>query len=69
MLATDAKTEKIEPNPKKVWRTKVSEAVCKRDWHNVRSFIFYHENTLDSECNDLNSWLKEMAYSLKSLKY
>ncbi len=24
-----------------LWRTKVSEAVCKHDWHNVRSYIFF----------------------------
>ncbi len=27
--ATDAKTQKIEPDPNFFWRTKVSEAVCK----------------------------------------
>ncbi len=23
-----------------LWRLKISEAVCKRDWHNVRSYLF-----------------------------
>ncbi len=40
MHATDAKMQKIEPDPNFFWRTKVLEAVCKRDWHNVRSFFF-----------------------------
>ncbi len=42
MHATDAKTQKIEPDPNLFWRTKVSEAVCKRDWHNVRSYLFFN---------------------------
>ncbi len=46
MHATDAKTQKIEPGPNFFWRTKISEAVCKRDWQ--REF-------LDSVCNDLKS--------------
>ncbi len=41
MLATDAKMQKIEPDPNFLWRTKVSEAVCKHDWHNVRYLFFY----------------------------
>ncbi len=42
MLATDAKTQKIEPGPIFfLWQTKVSEAVCKRDWHNVGSYLFF----------------------------
>ncbi len=42
MHATDAKTQKIEPDPIFFWRTKVSEAVCKRDWHNMRSYLFFN---------------------------
>ncbi len=42
MHATDAKTQKIEPDPILFWWTKVSEAVCKRDWHNVRSYLFFN---------------------------
>ncbi len=34
------KMQKIEPDPN-LWRTKVSEAVCKRDWRNVRSYLFF----------------------------
>ncbi len=29
MNATDAKMQKIEPDPNVLWRTNVSEAVCK----------------------------------------
>ncbi len=41
-----------------LWRTKVSEAVCKRDWHNVRSYLFFsvrkfQTRILDSLCKDL----------------
>ncbi len=57
MHATDAKTQKIEPDPN-FFMTKVSEAVCKRDCHNVRSYLFFYvrkcqTKILDSMCNDL----------------
>ncbi len=60
MHATDAETQKIEPDPNIFWRTKVSEAVCKRDWHNVRSYLFFNMRKFqmkisDSVCNDLYS--------------
>ncbi len=44
MLATDAKTKKIKPDPifLYIWWTNVSEAVCKCDWHNVRSYLFFN---------------------------
>ncbi len=42
MKATDAKTQKIEHDPNALWRTKVSAAVCKRDCHNVRSYLFFN---------------------------
>ncbi len=40
------------------WRTKVSEAVSKRDWHNMRSYLFFNLQKFwteisDSVCNDL----------------
>ncbi len=41
MLATDEKTQKIKPDPNFLWRTKVSEAVCKHDWHNMRLYFFF----------------------------
>ncbi len=41
MHATDAKTQKIEPDPNFFMTDKISEAVCKRDWHNVRSYLFF----------------------------
>ncbi len=42
MHAMDAKTQKIEPDTNFFGRMKVSEAVCKRDWHNVRSYLFFN---------------------------
>ncbi len=41
MHATDAKTQKIKPDLIFFWRTKVSEAVCKRDWQCEVVFIFF----------------------------
>ncbi len=29
--------------PAFLWRTKVSEALCKRDWHNMRLYLFCNE--------------------------
>ncbi len=31
-------------------RTKVSEAVCKRDWHNVRSYLFFNVQEFRTQC-------------------
>ncbi len=43
MHSTDAKMQKIEPDANFfLWRTNVSEAVFKRDWHNVRSYLFFN---------------------------
>ncbi len=58
MHATDAKKQKIKRNPIFFWRTKVSEAACKRDWRNVRSYLFFNMQKFktkisDSVCNDL----------------
>ncbi len=50
MHATDAKTQKIEPDPNFFWRTKVSEAVCKRNWHNVRSYLFFNVWKFRTQC-------------------
>ncbi len=49
---------KIEPIQIFLWRMKISEAVCKCDWHNVRSCLFFNVRTFrteisDSMCNDL----------------
>ncbi len=59
MLATDVKMQKIEPDPNFLWQTKVSEAVCKRDWQREVVFIFnvqkFQTKISDSVCNDLNS--------------
>ncbi len=32
------------------WRTKVSEAVCKCDWHNVRSYLFFNVRKFQTQC-------------------
>ncbi len=42
------------------WQTNVLEEVCKGDWHNVRSYVFFYvimfqTKISDSVCNDLNS--------------
>ncbi len=50
MHATDAKTQKIKPDPNFFWRTKVSEAVCKRDWHNERSYLFFNVWKFRTQC-------------------
>ncbi len=36
------KRKKSNPIRIFLWRTKISEAVCKRDWHNVRSYLFFN---------------------------
>ncbi len=41
-----------------LWWTKISEVMCKHDWHNVRSYLFFNVRTFwtkisDSVCNDL----------------
>ncbi len=61
MHAMDAKTQKIEPDPNFFWRTKVSEAVCKCDWHNVRSYLFFNVRKFRTKisysvCRDLKWW-------------
>ncbi len=50
MHAKDAKTQKIEPDPNFFWRTKVSEVVCKPDWHNVRSYLFFNVRKFRTQC-------------------
>jgi len=35
-----------------LWQTKVSEAVCKRDWHNVRSYLFFNVRTFCMRISD-----------------
>ncbi len=40
-----------KPDPNFLWLTKVSEAVCKHDWHNVRVvFIFQRAKISDENC-------------------
>ncbi len=51
MHATDAKTQKIEPDLNFFfWRMKVLEAVSKRDWHNVRSYLFFNVRKFRTRC-------------------
>ncbi len=50
MHATDAKTQKIEPDLNFFRWTKVSEAVCRRDWHNVRSYLFFNVRKCRTQC-------------------
>ncbi len=65
MLAMDAKhATKIEPDfDSAVCKLfTISEAVCKRDWQNVRSYLFFNMQTFrmkisDSVCNDLKGIL------------
>ncbi len=51
MNATDAKTQKIEPDLIFLWQTKVLDVVCKRDCHNMR-IIFQRE--IRMKISDLN---------------
>ncbi len=63
MLAMDAKNaKKIEPDPKIFMKDEnFGGSVCKRDWHNVRSYLFFNVRTFrmknsHSVCNGLNSF-------------
>ncbi len=51
-LAPDAKTQKIKPGPIRFFlcRTKVSQTVCKHDWYNIRSYLFFNEWTFQTQC-------------------
>ncbi len=31
--------------------------ICKLDWHNVRSYLFFHVRTFQTVCNDLSFWI------------
>ncbi len=51
---------KCLPRMRKRKKSKISEAACKRDWHNVRSYLFFNVQKFrtknsDSLCNGLNS--------------
>ncbi len=59
------------------WWTKVSEAVCKRDWHNMRSYLFFNVRKFrteisDSVCNDLKAsthvWVTKVKLAFTWLK-
>ncbi len=63
MHATDAKTQKIKPDKNFFWRTKVSEAVCKRDWHNVMSYLFFNVRKFRTQCAETLSLLFQLCFS------
>ncbi len=44
------RTQKIKPDPNCFWWLKVSETVCKRDWHNVRSYLFFNVQKFHTQC-------------------
>ncbi len=50
MLATNAKNAENRTRSKFFWRTKVSEAVCKRDWHNVKSYLLFNVQKFWTQC-------------------
>ncbi len=43
MFATDAKTQKIQPDTILFMTDESFEAVWRRDWHNVRSYLFFNK--------------------------
>ncbi len=54
-----SKKGSIKPYSNFLWQKKVSEAVCKHDWHNVRSYLIFNvwkflTRISDLLCNDLN---------------
>ncbi len=59
MIATDAKNAENRTRSEFfLWRTKFWEAFCKRDWHNMRSYLFFNMQKLvtkitDSVCKNL----------------
>ncbi len=63
MHAIDAKMQKIEPDPNFFWRTKVSEAVRKRDWHNVRSYLFFNVRKFRTQCAETFSYGKRFIFN------
>ncbi len=44
------KRKKSNPIRIFLWRMKISEAVCKRDWHNVRSYLFFNVQKIWTQC-------------------
>ncbi len=61
MYAPDAKTQKIKPGPISFFllcRTKVSQTVCKHDWYNIRSYLFFNVWTFRTRCAmALSHWI------------
>ncbi len=46
MHATGAKTQKNEPDPNFF----MTEAMCKRDWHNMRSYLIFNVWKFRTQC-------------------
>jgi len=49
------KRRKFNPIQKMLWQTKVLKAVCKRDWHNVRLYLFFNVQTFWTRILDSRS--------------
>ncbi len=60
------KRRKSNPIQFCLWRTKISEAVCKRDWHNVRSYLFFNVRIFRTKFRPLvlfNFFFSKSAYN------
>ncbi len=44
------KCKKSNPIRIFLWRMKILEAVCKRDWHNVRLYLFFKVRKFQTQC-------------------
>ncbi len=67
------KRKKSNPIRIFLWRTKISEAVCKRDWHNVRSYLFFNVRKFRTQCamalKTPNTFLLQLQNRTTSLFY
>ncbi len=50
MLATDVKTQKIEPGPNFFMTDESFGGMCKRDRHNVSSYLFFNVRKFRTPC-------------------
>ncbi len=42
------------------WRTKVSEPVSKRDWHNMRSYLFFNMQKFRTQCAETSRFCMQV---------
>ncbi len=70
------KRKKSKPIQFFLWRTKLSEAVCKSDWQNLRLYLFFNVRNFRMKisvlvCNDLYSshWIVNVAYDYLGLQH